>query len=264
MGILNSTPDSFSDGGKYVAPDLAVAHALAMLQQGAEIIDIGGESTRPGAPKVSEAEELERVVPVITALRSASDCLISVDTSKAAVAQAAIEAGADIVNDVTGLTGDLQMAKVCAEASVGVVVMHMQGEPETMQDAPKYEDVVRDVRHYFEERYRTLTKLGIDPQCLCFDPGIGFGKSLEHNLALLHSLESLTVRERPILLGVSRKSMIGKILQLEDAEDRDAGTVALTALGRLAGAQIHRVHEIQRNYEAMRMAEAVLLVGSSR
>lgn len=260
MGILNATPDSFSDGGKFVDPDQAVAHAIGMLQQGAEIIDIGGESTRPGAPKVSEEEELARVVPVIKALRAVSRCLISIDTSKAAVAAAAIEAGADIVNDVTGLTGDVNMAKVCAEEGVGVVVMHMQGEPKTMQDAPEYDCVVRDVRQYFESRYRTLTKLGIDPQCLCFDPGIGFGKTLEHNLKLLHSLGSLEVWERPVLLGVSRKSMIGKVLQLEDAEDRDAGTVALTAIGRRAGAQIHRVHEIKRNYEAMRMAEAVLAI----
>lgn len=260
MGILNATPDSFSDGGRYVAVEVAVSHAIGMLQDGAEIIDIGGESTRPGAPKISEEEELARVIPVIKGLRDVSKCLISIDTSKAAVAKAAIEAGADIVNDVTGLTGDVNMAKVCAESNVGVIVMHMQGTPQTMQDAPKYQDVLRDVRRYFEDRYRMLTKQGVDPQCLCFDPGVGFGKTLEHNLQLLHGLGSLEVWERPILLGVSRKSMIGKILNHEEAEDRDAGTVALTAIGRRAGAQIHRVHEIKRNYEAMRMAEAVLAV----
>lgn len=257
MGILNVTPDSFSDGGKFVDVSRAVQHAIGMLQDGAEIIDIGGESTRPGAPNVSENDELARVIPVIEALREASDCLISIDTSKAAVAEAAIEAGADIVNDVTGLTGDVNMAKVCAQSGAGVVVMHMQGTPEDMQDNPVYEDVLRDVRKFFEERYRTLTKLGVNPQCLCFDPGIGFGKTLDHNLHLLHGLSSLEVNNRPLMLGVSRKSMIGKILGMEEAEDRDTGTVALTAMGRHAGAKIHRVHEVKRNYEALRMAEAV-------
>jgi dihydropteroate synthase len=257
MGILNVTPDSFSDGGKFIDVNKAVQHAIGMLQDGAEIIDIGGESTRPGAPKVTEADELARVIPVIKALREASDCLISIDTSKSAVAETAIQAGADIVNDVTGLTGDVNMAKVCAQSDVGVVVMHMQGSPETMQDKPVYEDVLREVRKFFEERYRTLTKLGVNPQCLCFDPGIGFGKTLDHNLQLLHGLSSLEVNNRPVMLGVSRKSMIGKILGMEEAGDRDTGTVALTAMGRHAGAKIHRVHEVKRNYEALRMAEAV-------
>lgn len=262
MGILNVTPDSFSDGGSYVDVDLAVQHAIGMLQEGAEIIDIGGESTRPGAVKVTEEEELARVIPVISKLRESSRCLISIDTSKANVAEQAIEAGADIVNDVTGLMGDVNMAKVCAQRNVGVVVMHMQGTPENMQDKPMYEDVLREVRGFFEERYRTLTRLGVNPQCLCFDPGIGFGKTLEHNLQLLHGLSSLAVSERPMMLGVSRKKMIGKILGIDDAEDRDTGTVALTSLGRLAGAQVHRVHEVKRNFEAMRMSEAVLNVGS--
>lgn len=262
MGILNVTPDSFSDGGSYVDADLAVQHAIGMLQDGAEVIDIGGESTRPGAAKVSEQEELARVIPVISKLRESSRCLISIDTSKSAVAEKAIEAGADIVNDVTGLMGDVNMAKVCAQSEVGVVVMHMQGTPENMQDKPQYEDVLREVRNYFEERYRTLTRLGVNPQCLCFDPGIGFGKTLDHNLQLLHGLSSLAVNERPLMLGVSRKKMIGKILGFEDAEDRDVGTAALTSLGRLAGAQVHRVHEIKRNFESMRMAEAVLNIGN--
>jgi dihydropteroate synthase len=234
-----------------------------MLQDGAKIIDVGGESTRPGAPKVSEQEELARVLPVIRALREVSDCLISIDTSKAEVARQAIEAGADIVNDVTGLMGDINMSKVCAQQGVGVIVMHMQGRPENMQNEPVYEDVLCDVRAFFEERYRTLVKLGVNPQSLCFDPGIGFGKTVEHNLQLLHGLSSLQVNDRPMMLGVSRKSMIGALLGLESAEDRDAGTAALTSLGRMAGAQLHRVHEIKRNFEAMRMAEAVLNVGAS-
>jgi dihydropteroate synthase len=263
IGILNATPDSFSDGGSYVDPRQAVQHAIGMLQDGAKIIDVGGESTRPGAPKVSEQEELARVLPVIRALREVSDCLISIDTSKAEVARQAIEAGADIVNDVTGLMGDINMSKVCAQQGVGVIVMHMQGRPENMQNEPVYEDVLCDVRAFFEERYRTLVKLGVNPQSLCFDPGIGFGKTVEHNLQLLHGLSSLQVNDRPMMLGVSRKSMIGALLGLESAEDRDAGTAALTSLGRMAGAQLHRVHEIKRNFEAMRMAEAVLNVGAS-
>ena len=258
MGVLNVTPDSFSDGGSYADPRQAVQHAIGMLQDGAEIIDVGGESTRPGAPKVSEQEELARVIPVIRALREVSDCLISIDTSKAEVARQAIEAGADIVNDVTGLMGDVNMSKVCAQEGVGVVVMHMQGMPDYMQSKPVYEDVLREVRAFFEERYRTLVKLGVNPQSLCFDPGVGFGKTVEHNLQLLHGLSSLQVNDRPLMLGVSRKSMIGAVLGLETAEDRDTGTVALTSLGRMAGAQVHRVHQVKPNFEAMRMAEAVL------
>ena len=177
--------------------------------------------------------------------------------------EAVLEAGADIVNDVTGLMGDINMSKVCAQQGVGVIVMHMQGRPENMQNEPVYEDVLCDVRAFFEERYRTLVKLGVNPQSLCFDPGIGFGKTVEHNLQLLHGLSSLQVNDRPMMLGVSRKSMIGALLGLESAEDRDAGTAALTSLGRMAGAQLHRVHEIKRNFEAMRMAEAVLNVGAS-
>jgi len=258
MGILNVTPDSFSDGGSYVEPLQAVQHAIGMLQDGAKIIDIGGESTRPGAPKISEQEELARVIPVIRALREVSDCLISIDTSKAEVARQAIAVGADIVNDVTGLMGDVNMPKVCAQEGVGVVVMHMQGTPDQMQNRPAYGDVLREVREFFEERYRTLVKLGVNPHCLCFDPGIGFGKTVEHNLLLLQGLSSLQVNDRPLMLGVSRKSMIGAVLGLEGTEDRDTGTVALTSLGRMAGAQLHRVHEVKRNFEAMRMAEAVL------
>lgn len=258
MGILNVTPDSFSDGGQFVDADLAVNHAIGMLQQGAQIIDVGGESTKPGSMGVSLDDELARVVPTIRALRQASDCLISVDTSKAEVARQAIAVGADIVNDVTGLMGDVDMAKVCAAADVGVVVMHMQGAPPTMQHRPVYVDVVAEVRRFFTERYRTLTKLGINPLCLCFDPGIGFGKTFEHNMSLLAGLSTLAVQERPLMLGVSRKSLIGKILKKEESWGRDVGTAALTAMGRRAGAQLHRVHEIKANFESMRMAEALL------
>lgn len=259
MGILNITPDSFSDGGAYFHVCKAVEHAIGMLQEGAKIIDVGGESTRPGARAVTAAEEIQRVIPVIEAIREASDCLISIDTSKAEVALRAVEAGADIVNDVTGLMGDKEMPRVCAETGVGVVVMHMQGTPETMQQAPEYEEVVRDVRKFFERRYRDLTALGIHPQCLAFDPGIGFGKRHDHNLELLRRLGELEVNGRPIMLGVSRKSVIGKALDIEDAMERDAATVALTAMGRQLGARLHRVHRIRENEEAMRMVEAVLM-----
>ncbi|GAA5495835.1 dihydropteroate synthase [Rubritalea halochordaticola] len=261
MGILNVTPDSFSDGGKYVSVTDAVDHAVRMMQEGAEIIDIGGESTRPGAEPVNAIEEIQRVVPVVEAIRKMSKCLISIDTSKAAVAEAAIKAGADIVNDVTGLKGDVNMAKVCAQHDVGVVVMHMQGEPKTMQQNPSYENVVKEVKQFFEERYRTLTRLGINPLCLCFDPGIGFGKAMEHNLELLRRMKELHVQERPMLLGVSRKRMIGKALNLEVADSRDDGTLAITSLGREKGAVIHRVHAVKRNYEAMRMVEEIINFG---
>ena len=258
VGILNVTPDSFSDGGRYVDVVQAVQHAIGMLQEGAEVIDVGGESTKPGSARVSEEEELRRVLPVISALRETSDCLISIDTSKAEVARLAIEAGADIVNDVTGLMGDAKMAEICAQAGVGVIVMHMQGCPESMQRRPEYGEVLGDVRKFFEERYRELTQQGINPLCLCFDPGIGFGKTLEHNLKLLHGLSDLRVNERPLMLGVSRKSMVAAVLEDKAIASLDAGTMGLTSLGRMAGAELHRVHAVGGNYEAMRMAEAVL------
>jgi len=212
MGILNVTPDSFSDGGNFVDVGLAVDHAIGMLQEGADIVDVGGESTRPGAVGVSLEDELARVVPVIKGIREVSGCLISVDTSKAEVARAAVEAGADIVNDVTGLRGDEEMISVCAESGVGIVAMHMQGEPETMQVEPKYDDVVNEVREFFVDRYEKLVAGGIGRECICFDPGIGFGKKLMHNLALLRGLGELEVVGRPLMLGVSRKRLVGEVL----------------------------------------------------
>ena len=258
MGILNVTPDSFSDGGRHGSLDRALEHARRMIGEGAEIIDVGGESTRPGAAEVTVDEEIARTRPVVAALRADWDGLISIDTMKAPVAAAALEAGADIVNDVSGLTADPAMAEVCAEGGCGVVVMHMQGDPRTMQLAPRYEDVVAEVRGFFEERLAALVAAGIDPEAICFDPGIGFGKSVEHNLALLRALPDLGVGGRPLLLGVSRKSFIGKILGSTDLADRAWPTVAITARAREAGVMIHRVHDVKPNVEALRMTEAIL------
>lgn len=258
MGILNVTPDSFSDGGRHADVEAALEHARQMIAEGAEIIDVGGESTRPGAPEVTVEEEIVRTRPVIAALRGEWDGCLSIDTSKAAVAAAAMEAGADVVNDVSGLTADPGMAAVCAGAGCGVVVMHMQGDPRTMQVAPHYDDVVAEVRGFFEERLATLAAAGLDPETLCFDPGIGFGKTVAHNLELLRGLPTLSAGGRPLLLGVSRKSFIGRILGSADFADRAWPTVAITASAREAGVMIHRVHEVKANVQALRMTEAIL------
>lgn len=258
MGILNATPDSFSDGGAHDGVEQALAHAMTMIDEGAEIIDIGGESTRPGAAEVSTEEELQRVLPIIRALRQCWRGLISIDTSKADVAQQSLDAGADIVNDVSGLQADSNMIDVCRVSACGVVVMHRQGTPLTMQLAPHYENVVTEVRDFFLERYQTLTSAGLDPQQLCFDPGIGFGKTAAHNWDLMGNLSQLRIHDRPLLLGVSRKSLIVQRLGTSDLSQRSWPTVALTSYGREHGAVIHRVHEVKANCEAMRMIEALL------
>lgn len=258
MGILNVTPDSFSDGGEHIGIPVALGHARRMIAEGAGIIDIGGESTRPGSEPVPEVEEIARTVPVIAALRGEWDGLISIDTSKATVAEAALIAGADIVNDVSGLVADPAMAGVCASRGCGVVVMHMQGNPRSMQIAPHYSDVVAEVAEFFRERLRTLVMAGIDPEVLCFDPGIGFGKTLEHNLALLRALGELSITGRPLLVGVSRKSFLGRILGTHDLQAREWPTVAITANAREKGVVLHRVHCVRPNVEALRMTEAIL------
>jgi dihydropteroate synthase len=258
MGILNVTPDSFSDGGDYCEITHALHHARKMIEEGATIIDIGGESTRPGALPVPEEEEIRRTAPVVAALRSEWNGRISIDTSKASVAAAAIAAGADIVNDVSGLTADPAMSEICRESGCGIVVMHRQGDPLTMQRAPHYSDVVAEVREYFAERFTTLTKSGIAAEALCFDPGIGFGKTVEHNLALLRALDRLSPDGRPILLGVSRKSFLGKLVGTTDVNDREWPTVAITARAREKGVMLHRVHAVRANREALQMIEAIL------
>ncbi|MGB6222578.1 dihydropteroate synthase [Haloferula sp.] len=258
MGILNVTPDSFSDGGDHDSPAAALVRARQMIAEGAAIIDVGGESTRPGADEVGAAEEMARTLPVIRALRNEWEGLISIDTMKPETARAALEAGADIVNDVSGLR-DPEMVRVCAESGCGVVVMHMQGEPRTMQVKPEYGDVLAEVRQFFSVRLADLTAAGIAEEALCFDPGIGFGKTLEHNLELLRGLEQLQVGSCPLLIGLSRKSFIGRLLGSDVLEDRDWPTVALTAWARESGAMIHRVHQVRPNREALQMVEAVMV-----
>ena len=258
MGILNATPDSFSDGGRHFHLDQAMQHARQMISEGAGIIDIGGESTRPGALPVSPEEEWQRVIPLIRSLREQWDGLISIDTSKAAIADAALEAGADIVNDVSGLTADAAMPDVCLRWEAGIVIMHAQGTPQTMQINPQYSNVVQEVRDFFLQRHEELVTMGINPEHLCFDPGIGFGKTPQHNWTLIQHLADLAILDRPILLGVSRKSLIAHRLGNNDLSLRDWPTVALTALGRERGAMIHRVHEVKRNHDALRMTEALL------
>jgi dihydropteroate synthase len=258
MGILNVTPDSFSDGGHYATLGTALGRARQMIAEGVDLIDIGGESTRPGAMPVTEELEISRTAPVVAALRTEWDGLISIDSSKAAVARAALAAGADIVNDVSGLLRDQAMAGVCAASGCGVVVMHMLGEPRTMQVNPHYADVVASVRGFFAERLASLTAAGIAREALCFDPGIGFGKTLEHNLTLLRQLENLAVDERPLLLGVSRKSFIGQALGTDDPTAREGPSVALTAYAREKRVMLHRVHAVQPNVAALRMIEALL------
>ena len=260
MGIVNVTPDSFSDGGKYLDTDLAVQLGLRHVAEGAEILDVGGESTRPGAEAVDAEEEMRRVLPVIRALRTQTSAWISIDTMKASVAAAALEAGAHIINDVTGLTGDPDMLGVARNSDAGLVVMHMQGTPRTMQQQPHYEDVVRDVRSFFLERLHDLEEAGIDPMRVALDPGFGFGKTLEHNRARLRALPTLRIKDRPLLVGVSRKSMLGKWVGSSDIEDRNWPTVALTAWMRERGAEVVRVHDVKPNVEAMRMAEAIGLL----
>ncbi len=252
MGIVNVTPDSFSDGGCYNSVEKAVTHALELECNGARILDIGGESTRPGSAEVSVEEELARVVPVVKELRRRTQAVISVDTRHTAVAAAVLEAGADVINDIAGLT-DTGMAELCAAAQCGVVVMHMQGTPTTMQDAPQYGDVLAEVRQWFEARYAALTGAGLKPEQICWDPGIGFGKTLEHNLTLLSNMDQLHVAGRPVLLGLSRKRMLGMILGDAEAGRAPLSTAVMTVWGHRHGAQIHRVHDVAECARALKL-----------
>ena len=257
MGVLNVTPDSFSDGGRFGNAGRAVAHGLQMAADGADILDIGGESTRPGAEPVPLEEELRRVIPVIRELRAQTETLISIDTMKSEVAQAALEAGADIINDITGMS-DRRMAEVAARNGAGVIVMHMQGTPRTMQQAPYYHDVVAEVRAFFEGQIQSLAEAGVSPEQIALDPGIGFGKTLEHNLTLLRSLTGLRVADRPFVIGVSRKSSLGRLIGDDRMESRAWPTVALTSWLRENGAEVFRVHDVKSNVEALCMTEAIL------
>ena len=257
MGILNVTPDSFSDGGAFVARDAAVAHALAMLADGADIIDIGGESTRPGAALVPDAEEASRVVPVIAALRADSDVAISVDTRKAAVARAALGAGAALVNDVSAMTWDAGMAQAVADGGAPVCLMHAQGDPATMQANPRYDDVLLDVYDYLAARIAVAEAAGIPRDRIVVDPGIGFGKTQGHNLALLRRLSLFHALGCPVLLGASRKRFIGTITQTEVATHRVAGSLSVTLAGIAQGMQIHRVHDTKDTKAACAMMQAL-------
>lgn len=258
MGIINATPDSFSDGGSFLDPQAALAHGLQMVAEGAEILDIGGESTRPGAQSVKEDEEIRRVLPIIQALRRESQVLLSIDTSKAAVARAALDAGADIINDVTGLRGDPDMAALAAASKAGIVIMHMQGEPRTMQVAPTYGDVIHEVGEFFRQALTRSVACGIDPMRIALDPGIGFGKTPEHNRRLLAELSAFVEFGRPLLVGVSRKSFLGWLAGSPAMDDRFWPGVALTSLCRERGASILRVHDVKPHTEALRMTEAIM------
>jgi dihydropteroate synthase len=256
MGVLNVTPDSFSDGERFFQAPQALAQARKMMAAGADIIDIGGESTRPGAEPVDAVEEKRRVIPVIKEL--AGEALISIDTSKADVAAAALDAGAKIVNDVTGGRGDEAMWPLLAERGAGFIIMHMQGTPRTMQRAPSYRDVVAEVADFFRQQYACALKFGVDPMTLAFDPGIGFGKTLAHNLSLLKNLPRLHVHGRPLVIGVSRKSFLGKISGHNGSiHHRLLPTVAFTSLLRMNGADVLRVHDVEENVEALRVADAL-------
>jgi dihydropteroate synthase len=258
MGVLNVTPDSFSEHGEFFSTDKAVEHGLKMAAEGSHIIDVGGESARPGAEPVTVDEELRRVIPVVENLRQKLDVPISIDTSKAEVARAAIKAGATIVNDITGGRGDDQMLPLVAETKSAFIIMHMQGTPRTMQVAPRYTDVVAEISKFFRQQYARAIGLNIDPMAIAFDPGIGFGKTLEHNLELLAQLERLRAHDRALVVGVSRKSSLGKLIGSSDIKDRLAPGIALTALLRARGADVFRVHDVKENVYALQVTEAVL------
>lgn len=252
MGILNVTPDSFSDGGKHHVAQRAIEAGLRMARDGADIIDIGGESTRPYSTPVDTDEELRRVIPVIRGLAGKVGVPISIDTSKAEVAREAIENGAEIINDVTGLDGDPEMAVLAARTSVGVCVMHMRGTPQTMQDDPRYGCVVTEIEGYLIDRLKACVGKGIDPERVCLDPGIGFGKTHAHNLELLRATRRFVALGRPILIGHSRKGFIGKVLGDGEA-DRDAGTVGVSLAVIAAGAAVVRVHAVRPNVDAIKL-----------
>jgi dihydropteroate synthase len=256
MGIINVTPDSFSDGGECYDAVKAIADGVAMVKSGAHILDIGGESSRPGATPVSEDEELARVLPVVRGLREETDAPISIDTYKSNVARAALNAGADIVNDISALRFDPAMAAMIAAEKVPVVLMHMQGTPRTMQREPKYDDVVREVRDFLAAQLYTAMDAGIAQGMIVIDPGIGFGKTLQHNLQLLRGLPMIAALGQPVLVGTSRKAFIGRILNAEPL-DRVEGSLATAVASVLAGANIIRAHDVAETAKAVKIADAI-------
>ncbi len=254
MGILNITPDSFSDGGNYFDLAQAVVRGLKIANEGADIIDIGGESTRPGAAAVDEDEELRRVVPVVRTLAERTSCAISVDTNKASVARAALKAGAHIINDISAATWDEEMPAAVTEFQAGLILMHCQGSPETMQQEPQYTDVVAEVRDFLGERIEALIAAGLPRENLAVDPGFGFGKTLEHNLTLLRNLDQFTRLGRPILVGLSRKAMLGTLTGQKKPEQRVHGGLAAITAAILRGARILRTHDVAPTRDAARVA----------
>jgi len=256
MGIVNTTPDSFTDGGRFLDADAAGAHALRLASQGAEILDIGGESTRPGSAEVSEQEELDRVIPVIERLAKRPELVLSIDTQKPSVAREALATGASIVNDIAANRSDPEMWKVVAEAGAGYVCMHMQGTPQTMQAKPEYDDVTVQVCDFFKERLNLLSSHGVTTDQVALDPGIGFGKTLEHNIKLLRDLNKFSLVERPMLVGASRKSFIEKLLGAP-IDERLPASLACATWAAIQGSQIIRVHDVAETVQAVRMAEAL-------
>ena len=258
MGILNVTPDSFSDGGLHQTAERAIARAEEMIEQGAHILDVGGESTRPGAASVSVSEEINRVVPVIEQLAASSDVLISVDTTKSEVAEAALEAGAHIINDISAFTLDPDMVEIAMRYQAGAVLMHMQGLPQTMQVEPQYREVVTDVVAYLSVRVEDVISAGLAASSICIDPGIGFGKTVEHNVDLLAGLPAFSAIQTPVLVGLSRKSFLGKLTGCE-VGDRLAGSLAGLVYSIMRGAHILRVHDVKESCEAARIADILSL-----
>lgn len=257
MGVLNVTPDSFYDGGKYSDPSAAIAHAHQLIAQGAEIIDIGGESTRPHAAAVSISDELARVLPVIQQLSSSkTSAAISIDTQKPEVAREAIAAGADIINNIAAATADPRMWEIAAATGAGYIAMHMQGDPQTMQQNPRYENVVREIHDFFSRQFEQLTAAGVSREQIVFDVGIGFGKTLEHNLQLLARLDEVRAADRPMVLGVSRKSFMGRLLKLE-ADQRLAPALACSVWAASRGVEIFRTHDVAETAAALKMFEAI-------
>jgi dihydropteroate synthase len=256
MGVVNVTPDSFSDGGLFLDADAAVEHGLRLVDEGADILDVGGESTRPGAEPVGEEEERERVLPVVERLARDAGARLSIDTTKLAVARAALDAGATLVNDVSAFRFDPGMAALVAETGAGCCLMHMLGEPRTMQEDPRYDDVVSDVKAFLEERLAFAVSEGIDEERVWLDPGIGFGKTVEHNLDLLRRLDEIVAIGRPVVVGTSRKSFLGKLVGGRDEHQRLPGTIATNVLALERGASVFRVHDVAQNADALAVAAA--------
>jgi dihydropteroate synthase len=257
MGILNVTPDSFSDGGKFADRKIARDHALQMIDEGADMIDIGGESSRPGAEPVSMDEELNRTIPVIEAIRQKSDCLISIDTYKPTVAKAALDAGADMVNDISGFTFDNGMAPLVAKRNVPVILMHIKGIPRDMQKDPHYDNLMREIRQFFKNQVASAKAKGVSDEMIILDPGIGFGKRLEDNFEIIRELRQICAMGYPVLLGPSRKSFIGTVLDLP-VEERLEGTLASITAGIINGAKMVRVHDVKETRRAVTITEKIM------